>query len=145
MKSNRKSLKRRTENAAKPKNKKVGYRVMFQTGMSDEQFRIAWNFLIRFKESTAANKGYWNGHTRGGHDSYLARNECGLSLSGKPDALLFRRVSNRKRIFGIVKNNTIKLIKTKSKNNIEITKWVWADGKPPEMYTVFETGEIQGQ
>lgn len=136
MATGRKSIKKCIENAAKPKTKKTGYRIVFQTNLSDEQFKIAFQMLTSFRERIVDKDGYWNYRTRGGHDSWLGRGAQGLGLGGKPEGLLFRRVSNTKRIFGVVKNTSVE------RSGL---KWVWVNNVPPTMYTVYEIGEIKGQ
>jgi hypothetical protein len=135
MSKGRKSLKKRAINAAKLKTKKTGYRFVFQSGLTDAQFKMAFKIFTDFKEHYVDGNGYWKHITRGGHDSFLARNERGLSYL---EGMSLLRVSNKKRIFGAIVSETRTF-------NKERQKWEWRNGNPPHTYAVYETGEIKGQ
>lgn len=150
------------------KETKRGYRLMIQAGLSEEQFEAAMKYAQAWREDMEKNNLSWKVQTRGGWVSELRRNAFGylitvtgnakfryVSSSEKVSNLVFRRISSRQRIFGIVKESEIVKTKSDPENTHENTclcprctrkeKFGWASGKPPEMYMLFEFGEIRGQ
>lgn len=146
--------------------KKRGYRLMIQSGLSEEQFEAAMKFAQKWREDMEKTNMSWKLQTRGGWVSELRRNAFGylinvagngrprhVSTSQAPSNLVFRRISVRRRIFGIVKETEI--VKTKSDPVHENTclcprctrleKFGWKNGEPPEMYMLMEFGDIKGQ
>lgn len=126
---------------------------MLQAGLSEQQFEDAWKCAQNWKDRMEKAELSWKGETRGGWRSALRRNGWGYPIKSEPENLLFRRVSVRRRIFGIVKESEVVLTKSDPEHTNDCKcsactakeKFGWKNGSPPEMYMLFEFGEIKGQ
>lgn len=140
---------------------------MIQSGLSEQQFEAAMRFANKWREEMEQTGYSWKGQTRGGWKSELRRHAYGylikvngashprhVSCQADSSDLVFRRISVRRRIFGIVKESEIEITKV-DPSNVEnsckcpsctrLEKYGWVYGEPPEMYMLFEFGEIKGQ
>jgi hypothetical protein len=89
------------------KQKQNGFRILIQSNLTDIEKKEAFKFVNEFIKRVKENNGSWNFWSRGGHKSYLARNNFGYLLNPKNPNLVFRRISNRKREFAIVKTENL--------------------------------------
>jgi len=139
---------------------------MIQSGLSEEQFEAAMKFASNWRDDMEKTNFSWKNRTRGGWASELRRHAYGyvikvdghghhrhVSSQSESANLLFRRVSVRRRIFGIVKEDEVIKVKSDPENDpgcpclrcTRLEKFGWKNGTAPEMYTLFEFGEIEGQ
>ena len=134
--------------------KKMGYRLVIQAGLSEEQFNAAYRFAFKWKEEMDKTGYSWKQETGGGHKSALKRHGFGYLIKSTPEILRFRRVVSSRRVFGTVKESEVVRIKRGVRSDADSVcmcprctstdKWGWANGKP-WMYTVFEFGETKGR
>ena len=84
-----------------------GFRIEIEKGLTSEQKCKAEAFATKWAADTLQNDGSWvERWSRGGWRSYLRRGTFGHRLSGREvteDALVFRRISKRRRIFAVMR------------------------------------------
>ena len=88
---------------------KNGFQVEIQKNLTVSETNKAETFVNYWIGKTCENNlTYYLGGRTGGYDSYLLRNRFGyMDNSLKEDMLVFRRISSKKRIFGVVKVDTM--------------------------------------
>lgn len=86
-----------------------GYRILIEKGLETIQLNEAKNFADSFIKKVNANYGSWDFWSKGGHVSFVSRKKLGFILGSQKD-LVFRRVTNKKREFGIHQLNLIQYI-----------------------------------
>lgn len=84
----------------------MGFQIKIQKDLSDEQVVKAKEYIDSFIIKAIKNNLNYSKscNTKGGYSSFLRRGVLGYTLGGLRElGLAFRRISNKKRIFAIVK------------------------------------------
>ena len=115
-----------------------GFQLEIQKDLTKEEFEDAIDFANTWISNTCEDDMvYYLGGRTGGYHSYLRRNRFGFMIS-HVNNLVFRRISTARRVFGIVRADT--MVKP---NGSEVNlkqcmcpkhrggeRVVWRDGKP---------------
>jgi len=127
----------------------LGYRIMMQSDFSNIELELAKKYCDAFINTVAQNDGYWNKLTRAGWgDVAYGRGLLGDQVD-RDGELYFRRISRGKRIFGVVRKNTLerldgqpieKKCRCKKCGGGQRVRFI----QKPEMTVYYETGIIKG-
>lgn len=127
---------------------KRGLQVQIQLGLTGEEWASAAKFVREFLDGLGPKCDYskWS---RGGWKSSIKRNCYGYQIH-KTD-LVFRRISKSRRVFGVVRKDTLQAAGTDlttdacpCPNCQGMQRVVWKDGVKPEMVVVETIGDIKG-
>ena len=133
---------------------KAGFQIEIQKDLSEKEKETAKKFANKFIAKTCGNSMVFSlGGRTGGYTSYLRRGRFGYLINeDKRTGLVFRRISWKKRIFGIFKytelldKETAKLPRInmcmcpKHRGGLKVR---WKDEKP-ESFTYALIGDIKG-
>ena len=129
---------------------KTGFQIEIQKDLTEHNYKLAVDFANDFISKTCASEMKYAIPTGGGYHSFLRRRRFGF-LFNKDNNLVFRRISPKKRKFGIIKAGTmaemsgddINLKQCMCPEHMGSTKVKWKNKKPK--MTVYATiGDIKG-
>lgn len=132
-----------------------GFRIQIEEGLPAEQENKACDFAHHWMGEIMSAQCSWVAKwSRGGWRSYLRRGTFGYSLNGRgaktSEDLVFRRISKRQRIFGIMRAKHMRNLDGTEVNYNQCMCPMHLGGtrvtipEMPEMRTYAEIGEIKG-
>jgi len=127
-----------------------GFQIEIQKELTEEESRAAIDFANEWISKTCSKDMQFLLKGKGGHRSYIRRNRFGYMLNDKVNDLVFRRISTHKRIFGIIKADTmvkpdgseVNLNQCMCSIHRGGERVVWRDGKP-EVFVYAVVGSVK--
>ena len=129
---------------------KKGFQIEIQKDLTPKEYKLAVKEANEFIYGACKNGLMYSKYTSGGYRSYLRRRRFGRRFD-KENNLVFRRISVHKRIFGVVKvdtmvdslGNDVNLKQCMCPIHLGGVKVKWRHGKP-EMGIYATIGDIKG-
>jgi len=132
-----------------------GFQIEIQKDLTEKELENAIDFAIEWIGRTCSNDlTYYLGGKTGGYKSYLRRNRFGFMINHTntlvSNTLVFRRISTGRRIFGIIRANTMikpngsefKLKQCMCPKHRGGERVIWRDNKP-ETFIYAKVGRIK--
>jgi len=129
-----------------------GFQLEIQKDLSDNEQAEAIRFANEWISKTCGNNLIFNlGGRTGGWCSFLKRNRFGF-MNSKTNDLVFRRISTDRRVFGIVKSDTmikpdgseINLNQCMCPIHRGAERVIWRGGKKPSTFIYAVVGDLKG-
>lgn len=131
---------------------KKGFQIEIQKDLSEKEYKDAIEFANDWISQTCDNDMVFRlGGKTGGWHSYIKRGVFGF-MPYRDNNLVFRRISTSRRVFGIVKADTmtkpdgleVNLNRCACSNCRGGERVIWRDNKKPKTFIYATVGEIKG-
>jgi len=127
-----------------------GFQIEIQKDLNKEEMENAINYANGWIASTCDDMIFYLGGKTGGYKSYLLRGRFGY-MPYKSESLVFRRISYKRRVFGIVRANTMTL---RDGSEIDLKQCMcpihrggervmWRNGTKPETFIYAKVGSVR--
>lgn len=93
----------------------MGFQIQIQSDLSEYEKVKAEAYADAFVKNTHKNNGFFDGRSKGGWTGYLRRG-CFGYLFDRDANLVFRRISKKRRIIGIMKTTTLEVFGDRYEN-----------------------------
>jgi len=127
---------------------KKGLQIEIQLGLTGDEWAMAAEYVRKFLDKIGPEYDY-SAWSRGGWKSMIRRNCYGYQIP--KTSLVFRRISKARRVFGVVRHNTLEAAGAElttdacpCPNCQAMQRVVWKSGKKPEMVVVESLGDVKG-